>query len=303
MSQAPILRMRGVTKRFGSNEALRGVDLDVHRGEIVGFVGPNGAGKSTCLRISVGIVQRDAGEVSVHGLDPARAAVAIRKQTQYLTGETSSEQMMTGHAFMDYARHGYAIDDSVLDLAPELFDLPLRQRIRSYSAGMKQRLALRAALTTAVDLLILDEPDRAIDASARLQLRAVLRAIAKDRGRSILLSSHHLSELEAIADRNVFLLDGNDVPDALIDRARSRLKNHVRLRLSRSIELPDGVEDRNDLADGGLALRLRADPVRWLATLPADAIQSAEIGATRLEDLYREITDAARAVTTQGVGS
>lgn len=284
-----LLRFVSVSKSFGDVHALRSFDLSVARGEIVGFVGPNGAGKSTCMRICVGIVDRDSGSVRVFDRDPRQDPIAIRSRCGYLPGETSLYQSATGHEFLEFAYGGYTYRPEVVDLASELFDLPLDRRIREYSAGMKQRLALRATLAIDADLFVLDEPDRAIDASARLQLREVLLALRAE-GRGILLSSHHLSEVEAIADRTVFLLEGRLVPEERLRAARERLRAEVRLQLARDIELPDGTVSVERLPSGTLRVATRGDPIAWLGRVPPDAIVAAEVGATRLEDLYRALT-------------
>ncbi len=287
-----LLRLSGVRKSFGKTEALRDVELSLGSGEIVGFVGPNGAGKSTCLRICVGLVQRDHGEASAFGLDPARSELAIRRRCTYLPGETSLYHNMTGRQLLEFALHGYRRLSDAEHLAPELFDLPLDRKIRGYSAGMKQRLALQAALSADVELYILDEPDRALDATARLQLREVLASL-RERGKSILLSSHHLAEVEAIADRTVFLLAGACVPDEVVSNARAEMRSEVRLRTRGEIDLPDGVESVETLPDKSLRIRTTDDPLQWVAKLPSDLVISAEVGATRLEDLYRILTEQA----------
>ncbi|MCA8941047.1 MAG: ABC transporter ATP-binding protein [Planctomycetes bacterium] len=291
-----LLHLEGVSKAFGRVQALRSVDLSVGRGEIVGFVGPNGAGKSTCMRICVGIVDRDAGTVRALDRDPRRDPIAIRSHCGYLPGETSLYRNATGHEFLQFAYGGYSVRPEIIDLAPELFDLPLHRRIREYSAGMKQRLALRATLPLDTELFLLDEPDRAIDASARLSLRQVLLALAAE-GRGILLSSHHLSEVEAIADRTVFLLEGQRVPTEALRAAREQLRSDVRLRLAREIDLPGGTTLVERLPGGTLRVVTEGDPIAWLSRIPATDIVAAEVGATRLEDLYRVLTERGTEVT------
>lgn len=298
MSNA-IVSLKGVTKSFGPKVVLDGVDLEVGEGEIVGFVGPNGAGKSTCLRTCIGLLRRDGGTASVCGLDPNRDDLEIRRRTHYLTGETSIYHNLRGEQFLELARYGYAVDDNLVNLAPELFDLPLRERVRDYSAGMKQRLALRAALTSEVPLLILDEPDRALDPTARLEMRTVLHGL-REKGRSILLSSHHLSEIEAVADRTVFLLNGRCVSHDRVQEARTEMRSLVRLRLTREVPLPDGAQLEEKAPDGSLLLRTTGDPVEWLGRIGSANILTAEVGPTRLEDLYRELT---RATLTEDRGT
>ncbi len=284
---APALQLQDVGKAFGARTVLRGVTLQVERGQLLGLVGPNGAGKSTLLRTLVGLVARDSGTCQVLGLDPATAGLAVRTATSYLPGETGVYQQMTGAQFLHwslgfYPRHDAARREQLQDA----FALPLQQKVRSYSAGMKQKLAVLAALVPDVELYLLDEPDRALDASMRFRLREVLSAM-KRQGKTILLSSHHLGEVEALADRLEFLLDGSFVPAERLRSARARLRQQPRVRLHDGAALPAGARQLMQEPDGTLVVETDGDPMQWLRGTPPGAVDSAEIGIPRLEDLYR----------------
>lgn len=287
------IALQGVHKSFGAKAAVRDLSIEVQQGEIVGFVGPNGAGKSTSLRILVGLLRRDGGSADILGMDPARDGLAIRRRVTYLPGETSVYSQMTGAEYLRFARSFYPASHSLIGRYGELFELPMRQSIRKYSAGMKQRLALLAALDPDVEVYILDEPDRALDATVRLQLRDLLQDL-RSAGKSVLLSSHHLSEVEALADRTVFLLDGVTLPESTVNEARSRLRGEIRLRLQDHASLPAELHSDDtkieNLPDGSLRIRPGGDPLQFLSRLPSDQVLSAEVGATRLEDIYRELT-------------
>ncbi|MBX3464451.1 MAG: ABC transporter ATP-binding protein [Planctomycetes bacterium] len=284
---AAAIAVRGLGKSFGSRTALRAVDLEVAAGELLGIVGPNGAGKTTLLRTLVGLVPPSHGSLAVLGHDPRTASLAIRRRTSYLPGETGVYLQMTGAQFLRFAagfhpRQQTALRDRLLDG----FALPLRQKVRSYSAGMKQKLAVAAALAPDVDLYLLDEPDRALDASVRFFLRDVLLDLQRA-GKTIVLSSHHLGEVETLADRLEFLLDGAFVPPAAVQAARARLRRRPRLRLGDGAELPAGARLLQREADGTLLVETDGDPMAWLRATPPGAIDSAEVGVPRLEDLYQ----------------
>jgi ABC-2 type transport system ATP-binding protein len=283
----PALDLRGLRKAYGGRTVLQGLSLQVAPGELLGLIGPNGAGKSTLLRSLVGLLPRDGGEVSVLGLDPATAALAIRRRCSYLPGEAGVYHQMTGEAFLQFSFGFY--ERLQTDLQQQLlagFDLPLRQKVRSYSAGMKQKLALCAALVPDVELYLLDEPDRALDASVRFFLRDVLRLL-RQRGKTIVLSSHHLSEVESLADRLEFLLAGQLVPASSVQQARERLRRRVRLQLAPGTSLPHSVQLVEQLPDQVWVVDSEVPPLHWLRELPPDAVLSAELGSTRLEDLYQ----------------
>ncbi|MCA8974554.1 MAG: ABC transporter ATP-binding protein, partial [Planctomycetes bacterium] len=246
------IELTGLGKSFGGNHVLRGLDLVVASGELLGLIGPNGAGKSTLLRTLIGLVQRDAGSVAVLGRDPAQQALAIRRHCCYLPGETGVYQQMTGAEFLRFALGFYPRHRLELrELLATEFALPLRHRVGSYSAGMKQKLALMATLSADVDLYVLDEPDRALDASVRFFLRDVLLEL-KRAGKTIVLSSHHLSEVETLADRLEFLLDGRLVEPDRLRRARATLRQRPRVRLRQGAALAAGARLLHRDGDGTL---------------------------------------------------
>ena len=277
----------GLGVGFGPREVLQRVDLQVDRGEMLGLIGPNGAGKSTLLRTLVGLVPRTAGSVQVVGHDPAREPLAVRRSTSYLPGEAGVYLQLTGAQFLDFALGFHRqLDRARQQRLQQQFALPLQQKVRSYSAGMKQKLMLLATLVPDVDLYLLDEPDRALDASVRFQLRSELLAM-QQAGKTIVLSSHHLGEVEALADRLVFLLDGAFVPEARLATARATLRRRPRVRLRSGLDVPAGARLVQREADGTLVVATDGDPMDWLRSLPEGVVDSVEIGIPRLEDLYQ----------------
>ena len=194
---------------------------------------------------------------------------------------------MTGQQFLDFALSFYPRrQTALLDDLLDIFALPLQQRVRNYSAGMKQKLALIASLSPDLDLYLLDEPDRALDASIRFQLRDVLLRMRND-GRTFVLSSHHLSEVETLADRLEFLLDGSLVAPQVIAKARARLQRLVRIKLTQNAILPTNCTVLTKEADGTIILEPIDAPLDWLKLLPPSSVCTAEIGIARLEDLYK----------------
>lgn len=297
-----LLQIEGLNKSFGGLHVTRGVALTLNPGDRVGLIGPNGAGKSTWLRTLVGLVPRQSGVVDVLGHDPRANRLAITQNCCYLPGETGVYLQLTGAQFLEFALGFYPRQDAALrDRLTELFALPLQQKVRSYSAGMKQKLALLATLVPDVDLYLLDEPDRALDASVRFQLRSVLLAM-KQRGKTIVLSSHHLGEVEALADRLEFLLDGAFVPAERLAAARTALRQRPRVRLRAGAALPAGAHEVQREPDGTIVVATDGDPMQWLRAAPVGVVESAEIGIPRLEDLYQLLLQqSAQAVQSPAV--
>lgn len=289
------MQIAELVKTFGKNLVLDRVAFQLEAGEVVGFVGPNGAGKSTCMRCLVGLVFPEGGTVRVLGMSPDRSAVEIRRQCCYLPGETSIYRGMSGQEFLEFAVHVYPRrQEDIEQLMVDGFDLPMKRAVRGYSAGMKQKLALMATLIPDVPLYLLDEPDRALDATSRFFLRELLLRL-RDRGKTILLSSHHLAEVESVAHRLVFLVGGRIVPDEQVTAARQELRQQIRVRLRDGTPLPPGADELAREPDGTILLRTANNPFHWLRELDADQIISLELGVTRLEDLYRKLTGDSRA--------
>ena len=289
------LGARSVTKTFGARRALDGVDLEVRPGELLGLIGPNGAGKSTLLRCWIGLVPPDAGQLHAFGIDPVRDPVAVRRRVPYLPGETSVYQQMTGRQFLRFALGFYP--KRLADVQRRLedgFALPLDRRVRTYSAGMKQKLAILATLSADVDAYLLDEPDRALDATVRFFLRDVLRDL-QHRGKTIVLSSHHLSEVETLADRTEFVVAGRVVPPQALADAKASLARRVRLRLRQGTELPNGLRLLQREGDDLLLVECDRPPLDALRALPDGALLGAEIGVVRLEELYQQLLEATAA--------
>lgn len=286
-----LIEMTKVRKRFGEKAVLTNMTMQVAAGETVGFVGPNGAGKTTCLRILLGLLARDSGQAQVLGLDPSRAAVQIREHCSYLPGETSIYHGMRGNEFLRFALSFYPHhQDDIRRSLLDAFELPLQKKVRSYSAGMKQKLALMATLIPDVDLYILDEPDRALDATTRFFLRDIIRKLHQGQ-KTILLSSHHLSEVETLANRLVFLMHGEVISAQRVADARQTLERRVRLKVLAGTNLPEGAQEVRCDLDGTFHMEPDGDPIAWLAKLHPSTLVSAEVGGARLEDLYQILTE------------
>ena len=199
-SPRPALEMTGLTKNFGSVRALNSLDLRVEVGEVHGFLGPNGSGKSTAIRVLLGILRPDAGSVRVLGGDPWRDAVALHHRLAYVPGDVELWPNLTGGEAIDlFARLRGRINQKRRDELIERFDLDPRKKGRTYSKGNRQKVALISALASDVKLLLLDEPTAGLDPLMEAQFQEVIRE-ARERGHTVLLSSHILAQVEALAD-------------------------------------------------------------------------------------------------------
>lgn len=216
-----MIRTNDLTRRFGDRLAVDRLTLQVGAGEIVGLLGPNGAGKTTTLRMIGGMIAPTSGRVEVAGLDPATEPVSVHESIGLLTEAPGFYERFTAERNLLYFAGFYRCCDvqraveSVLSLVG-LADRR-RDRVATFSKGMKQRLALARALVHQPPVLLLDEPTAGLDPEAAKALRALILGF-KHEGRSILLSTHNLAEAETLSDRVAILrtqLIADDTPEAL----------------------------------------------------------------------------------------
>jgi polyether ionophore transport system ATP-binding protein len=203
-----VIRTDGLRKSFGRVDALRPLDLEVQRGEVLGYLGPNGAGKTTTIRLLLGLIRATAGRAQIFGLDAQRDAVAIHRRLAYVPGEANLWPGLTGAETLHLLGrvHG-SVDAAYRDVLVERFQLDPSKKVRAYSKGNRQKLILIAGLMCRSELLILDEPTAGLDP---LMEQAFRRCIGEARaeGRTVFLSSHILSEVEALCDRVAILRNG-----------------------------------------------------------------------------------------------
>jgi len=246
MNDAPAIRMTGVVKTFGSVRALDGLDLSVRAGEVHGFLGPNGAGKSTAIRVLLGQLRADAGTATVLGADAWRDAVRLHRRLAYVPGDVSLWPNLSGGEVIDLlARLRGGLDTRRRDELIERFELDPRKKGRAYSKGNRQKVAIVAAFASDVELLILDEPTSGLDPLMEAVFQDCVNA-EKDRGRTVLLSSHILSEVEALCDRVSIIRAGVVVETGTLAQLRHLTRTSIAAELDRVpaglVALP-GVHD------------------------------------------------------------
>ena len=203
------IRTWGLSKRYGELEALAPLDLEVTEGEVLGYLGPNGAGKTTTIRLLLGLARPTSGRAEIFGLDVQRDAVAAHRRVAYVPGEATLWPALTGAETLHLlGRVQGRVDPAYREELIERFLFDPSRKVRAYSKGNRQKLSLLAALQCRPDLLVLDEPTSGLDP---LMEQAFRRCVfeAKDAGGTVFLSSHILSEVEALCDRVAILRAGN----------------------------------------------------------------------------------------------
>src|SRR4051795_10212250 len=222
----------GLHKSYGSTHALDGLDLEVATGEVHGFLGPNGAGKSTTIRVLLGLLRGDAGDVSLLGGDPWYDAAKLHRRLAYVPGDVTLWPNLTGGEVIDLlGRVRGGVDATRRDDLLKRFDLDPRKKGRTYSKGNRQKVALVAALASDVELLILDEPTSGLDPLMEEVFREVIREEKQRGDRTVLLSSHLLSEVEALCDRLTIIREGRAVETGTLDDLRHLTRTSIQAEL------------------------------------------------------------------------
>ena len=239
----------GLVKTFGAKRALDGFDLTVGTGEVHGFLGPNGAGKSTTIRVLLGLLRADAGDVRLLGGDPWRDAVALHRRLAYVPGDVNLWPNLSGGEAIDVlGRLRGGLDPRRRDALIERFELDPRIKGRAYSKGNRQKVALVAALAADAELLLMDEPTSGLDPLMEAVFQQVVREAAAD-GRTVLLSSHILAQVEALCRRVTIIRQGKAVQSGSLDELRSLTRTTVTAALrdvddaERTLAALDGVHN------------------------------------------------------------
>ena len=280
-----------LTKRYGAFTALEGCSLGVRSGEVFGLLGPNGAGKTTFLRLLLGFIHPTSGTARVAGHDIRRDARAVRAATAYLPGEARLFRRMDGHGVLRFfaglrsdCRHADAVR-----IARRL-DLDCGRQVARMSTGMRQKLALAVVLAIDAALVILDEPTANLDPSARAEVLDLVRE-ARDAGKTVVFSSHVLSEVEATCDRVAILRRGVVVHEQSIEHLRRHHRITARLQGPLG-ELPEALRDRVTVSrdrEGQVVLDAPdslAPLLGWLATLPLGEVRVDPVGLDGVYDRF-----------------
>ncbi|MGJ9372320.1 ABC transporter ATP-binding protein [Nesterenkonia sp. CF4.4] len=247
----PVIQVQDLTKSFGEVRALDKLSLQVEQAEVHGFLGPNGSGKSTTLRVLLGLLRADSGSVKVFGGDPWRDAVSLHRRLAYVPGDVELWSNLSGGEVIDVflrlrsrdagSRHVTARRDELI----ERFGLNPRKKTRTYSKGNRQKVALIAALAADVDLLLLDEPTSGLDPLMEVVFQQVIAETQRE-GRAVLLSSHILAQVEALADRISIIREGRTVETGSLSEMRHMTRTTIEVETERSatgLHQLEGVHD------------------------------------------------------------
>ncbi len=269
---ATAIRTEGLTKRYGDVVALDHLDLEVGTGEVVGYLGPNGAGKTTTIRLLLGLSRPTEGRAEVFGLDCQRQPVDVHRRLAFVPGEANLWPALTGGETLALLGrvHGQ-VDEAYRDELVHRFDLDPTKKVRAYSKGNRQKVVLVAALMVRPDLLVLDEPTSGLDPLMEQAFRLCIGE-ARERGQTVFLSSHILSEVEALCDRVGILREGSLVEIGTLADMRHLSALSVEATFDGTIPDLSGVPGVSSVQTNGRVVRCQVrGPIQPLLRVLADA--------------------------------
>ncbi|UJW58543.1 ABC transporter ATP-binding protein [Bacillus sp. A116_S68] len=300
-----LLEVKNLKKRFGTFTALENVNLEVNHGEVFGFIGPNGAGKSTTIRVLLGILKATEGQVRLFGKDAWNDAVDIHKRIAYVPGDVNLWPNLTGGEVIDlFVKLRGTNHKSRRDELIKKFDLDPTKKCRTYSKGNRQKVALIAAFSSEADLYILDEPTSGLDPLMEQIFQECVKDV-KEQGKSVLLSSHILSEVEKLCDKVAIIRDGRIIETGTLTELRHLTRTNVLVETKQPItDLSQlkGVHEIDE-TDQGLAFQIDTEEMdNVMRHISEFGIVKLESSPPTLEDLFMRHYEKADNITESGVG-
>lgn len=224
-----LITLRELKMNFGNHQVLKGVNLDVFRGDIIGYIGPNGAGKSTTIKIILGLIEGYTGQVEVFGKQLQKGDLQYKRKIGYVPESADMYEQLTPHEYLSFIGTLYGIDEKVaaekafqllrlLDME-ETFD----QRIDSFSKGMRQKVLIVSSLLHNPDIIFLDEPLNGLDTNSVSVIKQIFKKLA-DKGKTIFFSSHIMEVVENLSNRIVLLANGKIVADGHFTELKEQSK-------------------------------------------------------------------------------
>ena len=282
------IRTVGLSKRYGTVDALSDLDIEVAEGEVVGYLGPNGAGKTTTIRLLLGLIRPTSGRAEIFGLDCQRQAVEAHRRLSYVAGEANLWPSLTGGETLHLlGRVQGRVHEAYRDELIGRFDFDPSKKVRAYSKGNRQKLILIAALMTRPDLLVLDEPTNGLDPLMEQAFRHSIHE-ARERGQTVFLSSHILSEVEALCDRVGILRDGVLVDMGTLAEMRHLSALTVEATFDGSVPDLSGVPGVSSVETEGRVVRcqVRGTVEPLLKVLAASGVHELLSREPSLEELF-----------------
>lgn len=283
------IQVTQLVKTFGPTRALDGLDLAVHTGEVHGFLGPNGAGKTVTMRILLGLIRQDSGSATLLGGDPWNDAVELHRRIAYVPGDVNLWPNLSGGEVIDLlGRLRGGIDTRRRDDLLESYELDPRRKARTYSKGNRQKVALVAALASEAELYIFDEPTAGLDPLKEALFQQHVLELAAS-GRTVLLSSHILAEVERLCDRVSIIRRGRTVQSGTLEEMRHLTRTSITVTTDSPVTGLEGLRGVHDLVaeDGRVSFDVDGDALDTaLQHLTSFGVRSLSSNPPTLEELF-----------------
>lgn len=300
-----VLEITNLTKKFGSFTALKNVNLDVEKGEVIGFIGPNGAGKSTTIRVLLGILKATSGEAKIFSQDVWKEAVDIHKRIAYVPGDVNLWPNLTGGEVIDlFVKLRGTNNKSRRAELIKKFDLDPTKKCRTYSKGNRQKVALIAAFSSDADLYILDEPTSGLDPlMERVFQECVLDA--KRAGKSVLLSSHILSEVERLCDKVAIIREGEIIETGTLTELQHLTRTILHVETKEPMDSLSDVQGVHDIEEKDLTYTFHVDSEKLdevMKFISQYGIVKLDSAPPTLEDLFMRHYEGTQEASNLGAG-
>jgi ABC-2 type transport system ATP-binding protein len=284
-----VVKVSNLTKTFGKFTALNGVNLEVNKGEVYGFIGPNGAGKSTTIRVLLGILKATEGEATIFGKDVWKDAVEIHKHIAYVPGDVNLWPNLTGGEVIDlFLKLRGSSNKNRREQLIKRFDLDPTKKCRTYSKGNRQKVALVAAFSSDADLYILDEPTSGLDPLMEQVFQECVMEV-KNQGKSVILSSHILSEVEKLCDKVGIIRQGSIIETGTLDELRHLTRTNLLVETKEFISSLNEVKGIHGIEAKGSQYSFQVDTeeldnvIKYVSQFGVVKLESAP---PKLEDLF-----------------
>ncbi|AYE35377.1 ABC transporter ATP-binding protein [Clostridium septicum] len=251
-----VIEIKDLKMSYGNKEVLKGINLEIRKGNIIGYIGPNGAGKSTTVKIILGLVKGFTGEVKVFGQDISNGDESYKKKIGYVPEVPEIYDSLTGKEYLTfigqlYGFNYYDVNRKAKKLMRVLgIEEVYNKRISSYSKGMKQKLIIISSLLHNPDILFLDEPLSGLDANSVMIIKEILAELSR-KGKTIFYSSHIMEVVEKISDRIVLINNGNIVADGAFDELQNSCKEGTLEEIFNELT---GFNDHKELAENFISI-------------------------------------------------
>jgi len=247
----PIISLKNVYKSYGSNQVLKGINLAIYPGQVIGYIGPNGAGKSTTVKILCGLISDYEGEVTIEGINPKEDPIAVKSKIGYVPELAELYDVLTPVEFLGFMAELYNMpkelaNDRITKMLTAFgLEVNMHQRMDTFSKGMRQKVLITSGLLHNPHIIILDEPLSGLDANSVIIVKDLISKLARE-GKTIFYCSHMMDIVEKVSDRIILISDGTVIADGSIEELRQQQGNHSLEYIFAQMTAKDSLSDAAD---------------------------------------------------------